>query len=309
MAYFTAADQAPAQTCQQILAECDVYVGIIGFQYGSPVPDRPEVSYTELEFDAASEAGIPRLVFLIDGHKAKRPAALFVDSEYGDRQTAFRQRLLDSGLTVQLVASPAELSTALVQALSQLRAQTARPTSQSWPIPVPDTRVGQPHPMPDPESVPELPPEHISGAKQRSLKDYAADIDEACKFVPPKIGHIENIMGEKDPWSMADRRSALPVFQDLHEVLAEASEQILAIEPPSNVVDRQRVEEWCKKYLRLRDALGGAVHEMQKEMESRNPVKYIMYRVPADLGLYRAGVMWNDVRRTREMLGITKCLP
>jgi hypothetical protein len=66
MAGFPAADQPPAQLCIDRVRGCDVYVGLLGTRYGSPVRDRPEVSYTELEFDAATEARLVRLVFLLD---------------------------------------------------------------------------------------------------------------------------------------------------------------------------------------------------------------------------------------------------
>src|SRR5664280_2869677 len=66
MADFAAADQAPAQLCVEKVTGCDVYVGVLGTRYGSPVRDRTEVSSTGLGFDTASQAGWERLVFLLD---------------------------------------------------------------------------------------------------------------------------------------------------------------------------------------------------------------------------------------------------
>ena len=125
MADFPAADQVPAQMCANWVRGCDVYVGVLGTRYGSPVRDKPDVSYTELEFDAATEAGLPRLVFLLDtgADDVGIPVSMLIDREFGARQDAFRRRVRDSGLVTGSFASPAGLGQLVERSLRDL-AQT-----------------------------------------------------------------------------------------------------------------------------------------------------------------------------------------
>jgi hypothetical protein len=62
MAGFPVADLSAVHVCADRVHGCEANVGVLGTQYGSPVRDRPDVLYTEFEF----EAGLPRLVFLLD---------------------------------------------------------------------------------------------------------------------------------------------------------------------------------------------------------------------------------------------------
>lgn len=116
MAYFGARDGQPAEFCVRQVAVCEVYVGLIGFRYGSLVPDGDGLSYTELEFRTATELGIPRLIFLLDEdvlpHGLADPARGPVDS--------FRERLRNGGLLTAAFATTDRLESAVIHGLAQL---------------------------------------------------------------------------------------------------------------------------------------------------------------------------------------------
>jgi tetratricopeptide (TPR) repeat protein/transcriptional regulator with XRE-family HTH domain len=141
--FVAAADAAvlrAGHAATDVVAEADVYVGIIGLGSGAPAPDRPELSHPELEFESATARRLPRLVFLVGEGGGTAPPAV-PSSEPGARQEAFRRRLREAGVVLGSVASPAELETGLHQALVELE---ARPGPPALP---PEPRAGIP---PDP---------------------------------------------------------------------------------------------------------------------------------------------------------------
>lgn len=113
--------------CAERVRGCEVYVGVLGTRYGSPVRDQSEVSYTELEFDTATEAGLDRLVFLLDtdAEDVGIPLSKLIDHEFGNRQDSFRRRVQDSGLLTQSFANPDALGRLVDRSLREL-AQTRR---------------------------------------------------------------------------------------------------------------------------------------------------------------------------------------
>jgi len=127
MADFPAVDECAAQVCSERVRGSEVYVGMLGTRYGSPVRDKPEVSYTELEFDTATAAGLPRLVFLLDTAAADVgiPLAELIDHAFGARQEAFRRRVQASGLVTQSFANPDQLGKLVERSLRELAAARA----------------------------------------------------------------------------------------------------------------------------------------------------------------------------------------
>jgi Domain of unknown function (DUF4062) len=116
MRYFAAREGAPVDYCRRRVRECEIYVAVIGFRYGSQVPGT-ELSYTEAEFQEATAAGMPRLVFLLDEN-----APLPEDAADPDRSVVegFRQRLGRAGLILARFTTPADLELGVYHALSEV---------------------------------------------------------------------------------------------------------------------------------------------------------------------------------------------
>ena len=134
--FVAAVESAVSRSGDAVTDMANVHVLIAGFRYGSPVRDRPDVSYTELEYQTAGEAGITRLIFLLR-EGAEGPAGLFRDPRFGARQEGFRERLLAADRVADKVTSPDGLETALLHALTMLpRARSAgMPVGRVWNIP------------------------------------------------------------------------------------------------------------------------------------------------------------------------------
>jgi O-acetyl-ADP-ribose deacetylase (regulator of RNase III) len=114
--------EAPlAWLCREKVESCDIYVGLVGFRYGSLVRDDPIRSYAELEYDTATAAGLVRLVFPIhEEPMVALPRTFFADEVHGQRQAEFRQRLDAAGVARTKPNSPDNLETLLLQALNDL---------------------------------------------------------------------------------------------------------------------------------------------------------------------------------------------
>jgi hypothetical protein len=121
MDFFPAADMSPADYSIKQLEGTDLFVAIVGFRSGSSVPGEDR-SYTELEFDAATELGKDRLLFLLHPSVAGT-------SEPDPHQLQFRRKLESSGATVAYFNDVGDLKYKVSQAVGQWQRERARTRS------------------------------------------------------------------------------------------------------------------------------------------------------------------------------------
>lgn len=117
--YMAAEPTAAAEVCRREVAKADYVIVIVGFRYGSPVRDEPDVSYTELEFQEAKRLNTPCFVFLIDETTPDLTPGDVIDREYGDRQTAFRHELVAQDHVVGMVTTADALNGQVYKAINE----------------------------------------------------------------------------------------------------------------------------------------------------------------------------------------------
>ncbi len=111
---FGARDAPPIEVCLKRVRSADIFVGLVGQRYGS-CPPGSETSYTEAEYGAAEEAGMPTLMF-VASETFLVPAHLIESDEMRKRLGAFREHVL-SRPTTKFFDSPAELGVFVSQSI------------------------------------------------------------------------------------------------------------------------------------------------------------------------------------------------
>lgn len=77
---YVASEQELIASCIEDIANCELYVGVVGLRYGYRPPGRSDgLSITEIEYREAGTRGIPRLMFV------KEPGGIFADQIDDDR--------------------------------------------------------------------------------------------------------------------------------------------------------------------------------------------------------------------------------
>lgn len=101
------------ESCVRDIAECDLYIGILGLRYGF-IPPGEIKSITHLEYEAAARAQVPRLVFIKDENAITLPKT---DARSGEHPP----QLIDDFRKQVSSGDPSEPRPAMFSTLEQLK--------------------------------------------------------------------------------------------------------------------------------------------------------------------------------------------
>lgn len=120
---FGAQPVPPGDYCNSLIAQADLFVGIIGHRWGSTVDgDR---SFVEMECDVALEFDKPRLILMATDALRNRGSE---GSWEEQRQRQFRDRLKDSGVTIEWFSSWEKLPDQVSAAVQEWQRERAAPS-------------------------------------------------------------------------------------------------------------------------------------------------------------------------------------
>jgi formylglycine-generating enzyme required for sulfatase activity len=156
---FGARPHTPLDTCIKEVQRADLFVGLLGPIYGSCPPDHP-ASYTESEFNAAVERGIPILIY-VTSDRFMIPDSDVEEPEARAKQRLFRARAKRAGTVDFIEADHSKdyvarivLAAVTSQYLSTLATKSASPQQ----LPPAASPPSPPSPSPPPAVSPPAPP-------------------------------------------------------------------------------------------------------------------------------------------------------
>ncbi len=134
MESYGAVDDAPVDLDLRKIEGCDLFVGLMGLNYGS-CPPGDEKSFTEHEYDDA--VGKPRLMFVAPD-RFPVPGNLRETDEEFEKQQVFRKRVMSERVVAKF-ESPERLATQIVQSIHEwASSQAAAPSvTSAATIPLP----------------------------------------------------------------------------------------------------------------------------------------------------------------------------
>jgi hypothetical protein len=123
----------PVVPCAERIASASMWIGLVGFRYGTIVRGVPTHSHVELEYDLAQLHDRPRLVCLLDDHAPSLPPEAAIDRGTAIRQERFRARIRSGNAPILTFCSPAELHARLFRWILAAHACPADTTARAQP--------------------------------------------------------------------------------------------------------------------------------------------------------------------------------
>lgn len=115
MEYFGSKPRSPKVECLNAVQSCKVYIGIFAMRYGS-IDEETGKSMTHLEYEEASQIGLPMLIYLLD--EEKQPVLpKYVDTGQSAKLLQELKNELKKKYTVSFFTTPDDLSRRVSQDL------------------------------------------------------------------------------------------------------------------------------------------------------------------------------------------------